>query len=229
MDHEMGKICAEGLSFFGKTNRLISHELKNILAIISETLGLLDELVALSGRGTELKPEKLVSMSKSMLEEVERANGVIRSMNTFAHRVDAFAAETDLEEVLSLMFKIAALDSISKKVDIHFERVDCPPIFTCPFFLQNLFHLAISYCLSAAGPDGKILVLLQPGDREINVVFSGLRPDTLRSFPTKQMKMLSRAIGARIDVDDLAGQFRVVLPEKMTGGPLLDSFSGPNP
>ncbi len=36
---------ARGLSFFGRSNRLISHELKNVLAIISETTSLLDELI----------------------------------------------------------------------------------------------------------------------------------------------------------------------------------------
>ena len=84
MEKELGKICAEGLSFFGITNRLISHELKNILAIISETLGLSNELMELSDSGMELEPGKLQSLSESIIEEVERANRIIRNMNTFA-------------------------------------------------------------------------------------------------------------------------------------------------
>ena len=38
----------EDLTFFGKVNASISHELKNILAIISETAGLLGDLVHLA-------------------------------------------------------------------------------------------------------------------------------------------------------------------------------------
>ena len=32
--------CYESLGFFGKVNASISHELKNVMAIISETAGL---------------------------------------------------------------------------------------------------------------------------------------------------------------------------------------------
>ena len=119
MQKETGKIWAEGLSFFGKSNRLISHELKNILAIISETLGLLDELVELSQSGLPLTPEKLRGMSDSILEEVERANGVIRSMNRFAHSVDEFAAEVDLGEIVSLTLQLVRLNPSSKAVTIE--------------------------------------------------------------------------------------------------------------
>lgn len=218
MDKDVGKICAEGLSFFGKTNRLISHELKNILAIISETLGLFDELVALSATGRKLKPEKLLSLSKSVIEEVERANDVIRCMNTFAHKVDAFAADIDLKEALSLMLRLSAFDSISKTVRIHFEATESCTIFTYPFFLQNLFHHAISFSLRAAGPDRQIQVQLRPGDREFSIIFSGLSSDSFETFPTKQTAVLAKAIGAEIVFDFSAGQFCVVLPEKMTDG-----------
>ena len=96
MEKQVGAVCAEGLSFFGKTSRLISHELKNVLAIISETTGLLDELVELSEEGLELKPGKLRSLSESVLEEIERANDIVRSMNAFAHGVDELFGEIDI-------------------------------------------------------------------------------------------------------------------------------------
>ena len=116
----MEKICAEGLTFFGKTNRLISHELKNILAIISETLGLQDELMELSESGMGLTPERLRSMSASIIEEVERANTVIRCMNTFAHSVDEFIREVDLNEAVSLAIQLVKLNPFSKMVKIEF-------------------------------------------------------------------------------------------------------------
>ena len=113
----MEKICAEGLIFFSKTNRLISHELKNILAIISETLGLLDELMELSENGMGLTPERLRSMSASIIEEVVRANTVIKCMNTFAHSVDEFIREIDLNEAVLLAIQLVKLNPFSKTED----------------------------------------------------------------------------------------------------------------
>ena len=110
-----GKIAAKGLSFFGKTNRLISHELKNILAIISETLGLIDELIKLSEKGRPLEPGKLGSLSESIIEEVERANDIIRNMNTFGHSVDEILIDTDVVRSLKLIAALCQLDAGLRK------------------------------------------------------------------------------------------------------------------
>lgn len=225
MDEDSAKICAEGIFFFAKTNRLISHELKNILAIISETLGLFDELVALSAAGRKLEPKKLVAMSKSMIEEVERANEVIRCMNTFAHRVDAPAEKIDLNQILSLTLQLAAMDSVSKQVDIHFEAADSRSIYTSPFFVQNLFQQAVYFALQAAGPERQIRIQLQPDGSGLKVVISGLSPEAFTSFPTESMAMLAKAVDAEIVLDISDGRFWVVLPEKLTRGPLSDGFA----
>ena len=220
MNKEIGKICAEGFSFFGKTNRLISHELKNILAIISETLGLLDELVELSEKGTELKPERLRSMSDSIIEEVERANGVVKYMNTFAHSVDEFIGEVDLNKSVSLMIGLSKLNPISKAVKIDFPETDSHPIHTSAFFLENFLYHSILFALSAAGPDKHIQISIHTSGNEIRVTFLGIDPARLASFPAAQTALLSKAIGAEISSDVPSGKFHIVLPKKMTGSPI---------
>jgi hypothetical protein len=42
----------DSLAFFGKVNASISHELKNVMAIISETTGLLGDLSEMARGGT---------------------------------------------------------------------------------------------------------------------------------------------------------------------------------
>jgi len=220
MDKEIGKICAEGLSFFGKTNRLISHELKNILAIISETLGLMDELVELSGKGMELKPERLRSMSDSIIEEVERANNIVRHMNSFAHSVDDFIGEVDLNKIVSLMIKLSKLNPISKTVKIKFLETDSPMIETSPFFLENLLYHALNYALSAVSPDRYIQISLHTNGDIIRVTFFGVDPASVATFQTQYSTLLYRALGAEVSFDISAGKFHIVLPKKMKGSPL---------
>ena len=220
MQKEIGKVCAEGFAFFSKTNRLISHELKNILAIISETLGLLDELVELSERGRELKPERLRSMSDSIIEEVERANTVIRCMNTFAHSVDEFIREVDLNQTVSLMIKLTQLNPVSKMVKINFPETDPHIIFTSPFFLGNLLYHALFFALSAVDPDRHIQISLHATSDAIRIAFSGIALNGSESFPCEHAALLARAIGAEISSDISSGKFHIVLPEKMSGGPI---------
>jgi len=219
VEKEIGKICTEGLSFFGKSNRLISHELKNILAIISETLGLLDELVELSESGRKLTPERLRSMSNSILEEVERANTVIRCMNTFAHSVDEFVGDVDLNEAVSLTIQLVKLNPISKTVMIEFLKSGSYKIYTSPFFLENLLYHAFHFALSAAAPEKHIKVSIHVDRHQAGVDIFGVAPDGLKSFPTPQAERLAKTLGAEILSDRSSGKLQVVLPQKMAGGP----------
>jgi len=215
----MEKICAEGLTFFGKTNRLISHELKNIFAIISETLGLLDELMELSGRGTALTPERLRSMSDSIIEEVERANTVIRCMNTFAHSVDEFISEVDLGEITFLMIQLLKLNPISKTVMIEYLKGEPCKIYTSPFFLGNLLYHTFHFALSAVAPEKYIKISIHVDSPRVEVDIFGIAPDSPKSFPTPPEELLVKTLGAEIWFDRSAGRVQVVLPQKMAGGP----------
>ncbi|MEW6671098.1 MAG: hypothetical protein AB1427_05305 [Thermodesulfobacteriota bacterium] len=218
MEKEAGKIYAEGLAFFGKTNRLISHELKNILAIISETMGLLDELVELSESGMELTPARLRSMSDSIVEEVERANAVIRCMNTFAHSVDEWVRDIDLGAAISLAIQLVRLDPFSKAVKIEFSENDSHVIFTSPFILENLLYHTFHYALSAADHDKLISVALLAVDDGIEIEISGIAPGGFESFPSRQVALLAKAVGAEISSDTSAGKCHIVLAKKLTGG-----------
>jgi len=47
------------LKFFGKMTASISHELKNVLAIINENAGLLEDLCAMAEKGRPVDPVRI--------------------------------------------------------------------------------------------------------------------------------------------------------------------------
>jgi hypothetical protein len=220
MEKETGKICAEGFTFFGKSNRLISHELKNILAIISETMGLLDELVELSERGVKLTPARLRSMSDSLIEEVERANAVIRCLNTFAHSVDEFIRDVDLRAVVALAIQLVKLNPAGRTVKIEFLENGAPIIYTSPFFLGNLLYHAFYFALSAAATEKHITVSLFADGSNAGVEIAGITPGNLNTFPTPQTELLVKTLGAEISSDSSCGKFQLLLPRKLPEGPV---------
>jgi len=224
MEKEIGKMCAEGFSFFGISNRLISHELKNILAIISETLGLLEELVELSEAGTQLKPGKLRSLSASVIEEVERANAIIRNMNTFAHSVDEFIREVDLSQAVSLMIELTQLDSTSKNTKLRLADGEACVIYTSPFFLQNLIYHAINHSLRGAGAENEIRVSFDLADNVARIVFSGIASNRIGEFPTKKEDFLAKALSAKLSLDVSAGEMHIVLPQRLSESPIQALF-----
>ena len=216
MEKKVGRICAEGFSLFGMTNRLISHELKNILAIISETLGLIDELVSLSKTGMELEPGKLQSLSESVIEEVERANRIIRNMNTFAHSVDEFIREVDVNQIVKLMIDISQLDSAAKNVRLHLVENEACVIYTSPFFLEKLIYNLIQFSIRGAGPENEIRISFDSDDYGVKITFAGIAPIIIGEFPTKKEDLLAEALSAEVLRDTATRELSVVLPKRIS-------------
>ncbi|MBI4775568.1 MAG: HAMP domain-containing histidine kinase [Deltaproteobacteria bacterium] len=215
MEHEIARACAQGLSFFGKTNRLISHELKNVLAIISETLGLIDELIELSETGMGLEPGKLRSLSESVIEEVERANAIIRNMNTFAHSVDEIVGEVEVGQSVKLVMELCQLESAAKRTKLRFEKSEPCVLHTSRFFLENLIHHALVYALHGVGPENEIRVSLSSDEHGVRIGFAGIACNVIGEFPTKKGHLLARIVGAEVSMNPAAGELTIALPKKM--------------
>ena len=97
----------DDLAFFGKVNASISHELKNILAIISEAAGLLQDLTAMARKDGNFELDMIQTCSQDIVEEVQRGFTTIKQMNTFSHSVDDPLKRMNLIEVLDLMIHVA--------------------------------------------------------------------------------------------------------------------------
>ena len=54
MSAKLEIVTESGLQFFGKMTASISHEIKNVLAIINENAGLLEDLALMADRGAEI-------------------------------------------------------------------------------------------------------------------------------------------------------------------------------
>ncbi len=125
MNDAINFINMEGLKFFGRVNASISHELKNILAIISETAGFSNDLTTLAKQGKELKLSLLENCNESIIEEIQRGFTTIKQMNSFAHSVDVPIKEIDLLETLDLTIKLSSFFSCDKP-NAHWKSVILP-------------------------------------------------------------------------------------------------------
>jgi signal transduction histidine kinase len=220
MEMETGKLCAEGLSFFGKTNRLISHELKNILAIISETLGLMDELMKLSETGKTLEPGKLRSLSESIIEEIERANTIIRNMNTFAHFVDEHITDVDICRTVALIVQITQLDSPLRGTKVVIPDSDTCVVHTSHLFLANLIYHVLCFALRGAGPENEIRIASDSNDEGVRITFSGIASNIIGEFPTRKESLLAEMLSAEVSLETAVGELHIELPKRLGEGHL---------
>jgi signal transduction histidine kinase len=193
----------DDLVFFGKVNASISHELKNILAIISEAAGLLHDLTDMVTRGKKIELEMLKTCSQDIVEEIERGFTTIKQMNMFSHSVDTPLKSVNIIEALDLIINLAGFLSFASKVRFDPAPEEASIISTCPFRLQNLVYQTLVFAFKSVGANGEIRVSVH---RETNssarIAFSGLGIQCDLPFPTEETKNIAKSIGAEIRMAD---------------------------
>jgi signal transduction histidine kinase len=203
MDNTIDFKNNDDLVFFGKVNASISHELKNILAIISEAAGLLQDLTEMAKKGQQIELDMLNTCSQDIVEEIQRGFATIKQMNTFSHSVDTPLKSVNLIEVLDLMIHLAGFLSFAGRVRFDPPQNQASMVLTCPFRLQNLVYQTLVFAFRSVGADGEIKVSVQ---REPNggarIAFSGLGTRGGLAFPTEEIKNIATSIGAEIRLAD---------------------------
>ena len=203
----------DSLAFFGKVNASISHELKNIMAIISETAGLLGDLADLASRENPVEPDMLKNCAGSIVEEIQRGFSTIRQMNRFSHSVDIPIQTVNLLDTLDLVIHLSAFLSFAGTARITISEADKPVVLTCPFLLQTVFYQALLHTYKYSGPGSEISVSIDAQDPSAwRIAFSGAEAKQPVSFPDEATARTAAAIGLSIHFDGPAGRLELTVP-----------------
>ena len=206
----------EDLAFFGRVNASISHELKNILAIISEASGLLNDLTELASTGGDVNLEMLKTCSSDIGEEIQRGFATIKQMNRFSHSVDDPMKKIDLLASLDLMSAVAGFLSYAGPVTIDSPEGDLPEIFTAPFRFQHLIYELLVFAFKSSGPDIKIKVSVQTDESDrVRIIFSSLKPLSMAAFSSELALRLAESIEAEIKAGQKRETIELNLPLSM--------------
>ena len=204
----------DDLAFFGQVNASISHELKNIMAIISEAAGLLQDLTDMATRRQKIELELLKTCSQDIIEEIQRGFTTIKQMNSFSHSVDNPVKKVNLIDVTSLMIGLAKFLSFAS--DVRFEPVSKSDlvVLTCPFRLQNLIYQVLVFAFKSAGPNGEIRVAIDPqANGNIHISFSGYGTRDDGTFVTEKASKLAASIGVDIREAMDSKSLKLIVPE----------------
>jgi signal transduction histidine kinase len=210
----------DSLAFFGKVNASISHELKNVMAIISETAGLLEDLSDMVSMGSNFPPDMLKSCTTSIMEEIQRGFAVIRQMNRFAHSVDSPAEAVNLMDVLNLVVGLCGYLSFSGKVHLRPCDEVTPVALTCPFLLQAIVYHGLIHTFKNAGPDAEITISVQARDDSTwRITFSGFTVGEFQVFPDGATRAMAASIGVVIRGDSTTDRLELDVPVSIEGEP----------
>lgn len=150
------------VQFFGKISASVSHEIKNVFAVINEAAGLLEDFTIMVDKGMPIEPERLKRVAKSIQGQVRRGDGIVKNINAFAHCTDEDAREVDLPETLGLIVALSTRMADMKQMGL--EMGQCEPVtaFVSSFDLMRLLHAAIEVTLSTLSQGDVLTVAVKP-------------------------------------------------------------------
>jgi hypothetical protein len=122
--------------FMGRITAGVTHEMKNVLAIIRESAGLMEDLLTLTQDDSFAHREKFLRVLSNIKEQVNRGVDLTSALNGFAHTPDQPVATVDmnqlLDQLLLLCRRFAAFKKITLMTVAHKDPLplSCDPIKT---------------------------------------------------------------------------------------------------
>lgn len=159
----------EKAAFMGKITAGVTHEIKNVLAIIKESAGLLEDLILLGKEDAPLPKDRLLGTVKRITEQVTRGVDLATKLNSFAHAPDEGTASVDLNHVLAQATFLCQRFARLKGMTLDVTASDRPCIVvTDPLALQMVLFQCVDLLMGLAN-SGSIITLAQKGDAEKTV------------------------------------------------------------
>lgn len=224
----MSEWGARESAFFGKITAGITHELKNVLAIIRESAGLMEDIISMSPDALTSYRDKFQSALKKIDNQVVRGVELTDRLNKFAHSSDAPLAKIDLltviEQLVALSQRFARLKNVVLQADIPPDLDHQFILVTRPVLLQMALFAAIECCISAMPAEGgKITFKAEKNNKyAVYVLCGGNLPATTEfsrnlfafdKWPVLQQTVAS--LEGSAEVDEAACGLILWLPEEL--------------
>jgi hypothetical protein len=176
----------EKAAFMGRITAGVTHEMKNVLAIIKESAGLLEDLFTLSKDHEPPPREKCLRTVTRISEQVRRGVDLAANLNEFAHTSDERLAGVDLNQAVAqsalLSQRFARLKGMTLNAETCQKTVQ---MSTDPLAFQMLLFHAVELIMGLV--DVGSVITLKPTCNNGNRVLISVDARTNESRKTSDL------------------------------------------
>jgi len=199
------KIDVESLQFFGKIVASVSHEIKNVMAIINEKAGLLKDLTLMAEKGLPLDPVRIQTVANEVKFQIKRCDTIVKNMNQFAHSADEYSQHVDLETMTGLMILLSERVASQMGVTLNLISSDKSIIIkTNPFLLEFLIWDCLQFTIKRCANTGTVNIIIEKSDNTVKVKYLleyGTHNKAESSFPEERTTILMETLSAKLFLD----------------------------
>jgi C4-dicarboxylate-specific signal transduction histidine kinase len=147
------------IGFMGKVTASLSHEIKNTLAIINESVGLMGDLLRQDAPENWPQHSRLTELTASIEEQIQRSADIIKRLNQFAHSMDKSLVDLDLNETVRQTVILAQRFATLRRVNLE-TQLDSKPLHlqNDPFRLLYVIFGFIERAINCSPREAEVTV-----------------------------------------------------------------------
>jgi|GEM_PF-3246030 len=214
------KLRLADLAFFGRIMANISHEFNNVITIIGELSGLLQDLSVLAEQGKPIKADKLKKVTENITRHIARGKELISNMNQLSHSVDEQRKEVKLQDIISNM-KILTKRLLERKLtQLSWQPTkDDIRITTDPFAIRHALFACLELAMMASSSAPALSMRIQQRQETIDIIISNSNADSsLEDEKILQELLLSvNRLGGTVSQErnDKGAQIKLNIPKHL--------------
>jgi nitrogen-specific signal transduction histidine kinase len=200
-------LCSLQLRFVGKIIAGFTHEIKNRLAVINESAGLMGDMISI-GKSAGDNASEYIEIIRSIEDEIEKTNTQFRYLNRFAHRMDTELSVFNMNECLEELTALLRRFANQKKMDIaHNFQGEMPEIRSNPSMLHLLVFGVIEEIMTKFDKESRIMLKTEYSNNtfSIRITPEGKRIDVdsgTALFPPELRTEVATRLGGNISQEE---------------------------
>lgn len=179
----MTELTGKDIEFFGKITASMTHEFKNVLAIIKESAGLMEDITKIAPLSDSEHQKKFDNALKTVKNQLNRGMELSTVFNQFAHAPDKSKAEINLkaliDQVVLLSDRFARLKHITLKAAPDDQSDKAISVTGNPVWSQMAVCTGIECCLNQMPPESEITLTsrAEDGKKGVRIDCQNVRTD----------------------------------------------------
>ena len=183
-DEELSRV--KEIGFMGKVAASLSHEIKNTLAIINESAGLMGDLLRKDAPEDWPSYSRFNDLLASIEEQVQRSADIVKRLNQFAHSMDKPLADVDLNETVRQTVILAQRFATLGRVNLETQLASKPlHLQSDPFRLLYVIFGFIERAINCSPREAEVLVKTEQSGEMLQVMVTDrgtVEVDSLRAL-----------------------------------------------
>lgn len=213
MEDKSRKLAKDRQLFAGAMGAGLSHEISNVLAIIGELNGLLEDLSLAAGQ-EGITPSRLKKTTAKITTQVERGKVLAKLLNRFSHSPEIKEQSLEVADVVLHLISLCERMARLKRVTLQPAKLGSYTVYGDLFNLQHILFRCIEIGLLASPEETTIEADLKDGDDEVWLILRNGRtggPTEEIEEKTTVAQQISLRLGGSLKIDLGPGPLNIEL------------------